>query len=223
MGGFLEAAQTFHYILIIQVIFYTKVAYMKSAIRKVYFYIFIICTFITLYVICEFKNVEEPKEEVLIEYETIEYETAESKLNYETSVEVDEVEVEEEVAVEIIPDEQEEIVEEQKLISLGKFKLTAYCSCKKCCGKWAINRPKDENGNEIVYGSVGIRLIEGISVAVDPRVIPYKTDVVINGDTYIAHDTGGAIKGNRIDVYFDDHQEARNFGVQYAEVFIAAP
>lgn len=110
--------------------------------------------------------------------------------------------------------------EEPELISLGTFKLTAYCSCQRCCGSYALNRPVDENGNEIVYGSIGVRLIAGVSIAVDPRVIPYGTQVVIDGHTYTAHDTGGNIKGNRIDVYFDDHQEAWDFGTQYAEVFV---
>ena len=100
--------------------------------------------------------------------------------------------------------------------------MTAYCSCTHCCGKWAYNRPVDENGNEIVYGSTGEKLIDGVSIAVDPNVIPYNTEVIINDNTYIAHDTGGAIDGNRIDVYFNNHQEALNFGVQYAEVFIVA-
>ena len=110
--------------------------------------------------------------------------------------------------------------EEPELISLGTFKLTAYCSCQKCCGSYALNRPVDENGNEIVYGSIGVRLEAGVSIAVDPRVIPYGTQVEINGHTYTAHDTGGNITGNRIDVYFDDHQEAWDFGTQYAEVFV---
>ncbi len=106
------------------------------------------------------------------------------------------------------------------LRSLGTFTLTAYCSCQKCCGSYAINRPVDENGDEIVYGLIGVRLEAGVSIAVDPNVIPYGTQVVINGHTYTAHDTGGSIVGNRIDVYFDDHQEAWNFGTQYAEVFL---
>ena len=105
-------------------------------------------------------------------------------------------------------------------ISLGEFKLTAYCSCEICCGEYALNRPLDENGNKIVYGSIGERLIAGTSIAVDPNVIPYGTEVVINEHTYIAQDTGGAIDGNRIDVYFDNHQEALNFGVQYTTVYI---
>ena len=100
-------------------------------------------------------------------------------------------------------------------VSLGNFKLTAYCSCSLCCGKWAYNRP-----NGVVYGAIGEELKEGYSIAVDPTVIPYRTEVIINGHTYKAQDCGGAIKGNRIDVYFNDHQAALNFGVQYAEVFL---
>lgn len=115
-----------------------------------------------------------------------------------------------------------ETEEESTLVSLGEFKLTAYCSCQKCCGKWALNRPVDENGNEIVIGSSGEVLIPKVSIAVDTSVIPHGSEVVINGNTYIAHDTGGAIKGNRIDVYHDNHQEAREFAVQYAEVFLVS-
>ena len=100
-------------------------------------------------------------------------------------------------------------------VSLGDFKLTAYCSCFVCCGEWAYNRP-----NGVVYGAIGEELIEGYSIAVDPNVIPYRTEVIINGNTYKAQDCGGAIKGNKIDIYFEDHQKALEFGVQYAEVFV---
>lgn len=100
-------------------------------------------------------------------------------------------------------------------VSLGEFKLTAYCSCEVCCGKWAYDRP-----NGIVYGAIGEELKEGYSIAVDPNVIPYMTEVIINGKTYKAQDCGGAIKGNRIDVYMEDHDDALEFGVQYEEVFV---
>ena len=100
-------------------------------------------------------------------------------------------------------------------VSLGKFKLTAYCPCFKCCGKWAYNRP-----NGVIYGAIGEELKEGYSIAVDPNVIPYKTKVIIDGKTYKAQDCGGAIKGNRIDVYFEDHNDALEFGVQYKEIFV---
>lgn len=117
-------------------------------------------------------------------------------------------------------DKEIEAEKDDKVKSLGNFKLTAYCSCKKCCGKYAKNRPVDENGNEIVYGSIGRVLTQGESIAVDPNVIPYDTKVVINGHEYIAHDTGGAIKENKIDIYFENHQDAVDFGVKYEEVFV---
>lgn len=103
----------------------------------------------------------------------------------------------------------------KKPVSLGEFKLTAYCGCEICCNQWANNRP-----NGVVYGSIGEELKEGYSIAVDPTVIPYGTEVIINGRTYKAQDCGGAIKGNRIDVYFDSHNDALEFGVQYAEVLV---
>lgn len=111
--------------------------------------------------------------------------------------------------------EKEPAEEENKYVNLGEFKLTAYCSCEKCCGIWAYNRP-----NGVVYGAIGEELKEGYSIAVDPNVIPYGTEVIINGDTYKAQDCGGAIKGNRIDVYFDSHEDALEFGVKHEQVFL---
>lgn len=104
--------------------------------------------------------------------------------------------------------------------SLGTFTLTAYCPCEKCCGYWATIRPTDETGAAIVYTSTGEIARAGTTIAVDPSVIPYGSTVKINGHTYIAQDTGGAIRSNRIDVYFADHQEALEFGRQKAEVFL---
>lgn len=106
-------------------------------------------------------------------------------------------------------------------VSLGEFKVTAYCACEKCCGIWATKRPLDANGNPIVYGASGSVLTPGYSIATDPSVIPYGTEVYINGNKYIAEDCGGAIKGNRIDIYMGSHDKARAWGVQNHEVFLA--
>ena len=96
-----------------------------------------------------------------------------------------------------------------ELQSLGTFKLTAYCPCPKCCGEWA---------DGITY--TGTEATAGRTVAVDPKGIPLGSTVYINGSAYVAEDIGGAIKGNRIDVYFPDHKTALQFGVQHAEVEI---
>jgi 3D (Asp-Asp-Asp) domain-containing protein len=125
---------------------------------------------------------------------------------------------EEEKTAVLYSQNQVEEEKEKETVCLGEFVLTAYCPCEKCCGKWARSRPLDENGNDIVIGANGDRLYQGVSIAVDPAVIPYDSKVYINGKEYIAHDCGGAIKGKRIDIYFDNHQDALDFGVQYANV-----
>ena len=95
------------------------------------------------------------------------------------------------------------------LESLGTFKLTAYCPCSKCCGEWA---------DGITY--TGTTATADRTVAVDPSVIPLGSTLYINGQAYIAEDIGGAIKKNRIDVFFDTHEAALEFGVLYADVSI---
>lgn len=51
-------------------------------------------------------------------------------------------------------------------------------------------------------------------------MIPLGSVVVINGIEYIAEDTGGAIKGNVIDMFIGTEQESIGWGVQYYEVYI---
>lgn len=124
------------------------------------------------------------------------------------------------VTVPDAPVETDETEPSAELVSLGDFRLTAYCPCPECCGVWAYNRPVDGHGNEIVYTASGAIAEAGKTIAVDPAVIPYGTEVIIGGNTYVAADSGGAIDGNRIDVYMDDHAEALAFGVQYATVYV---
>lgn len=103
-------------------------------------------------------------------------------------------------------DEQKE--EESNLIYMGRFKLTAYCACSKCCGK-----------SDGITAS-GTKAKQGRTIAVDPKQIPYGTKVVINGHTYVAEDCGSGIGKSCIDVFFNSHKEALNFGIQYADVYI---
>ena len=75
-----------------------------------------------------------------------------------------------------------------KVQYLGKYKLTAYCGCKKCSGKW------------------------GRTIAVDRRKIKLGTKVKIKGKTYVAEDVGGGVKGKHIDVFFSSHKQTMKFG-----------
>ena len=93
----------------------------------------------------------------------------------------------------------EETAPERQLESLGSFKITYYCPCSKCNGKWGAI---DGFGNPLVWGTV----------ATDKRVIPMHTQLVIEGyeDTvFVARDTGGGVKGNHIDIFVPvSHKEA---------------
>lgn len=96
---------------------------------------------------------------------------------------------------------------------LGTFCVTAYCGCSECCGAYAEGR------GDVVTGAIGEPLTANYSVAVDPNIIPLGSTITINGQEYKAQDTGGAIQGNRLDMYFDNHEDAIQFGVQYMEVY----
>lgn len=93
--------------------------------------------------------------------------------------------------------------------SLGMCEITAYCK---------ENYPHICNDGDSSTTATGTIPMAGRTIAVDPSVIPYGSEVIINGHTYIAEDCGGAVKGNRIDILFATHEEALAFGVQYAEV-----
>lgn len=104
--------------------------------------------------------------------------------------------------------------------SLGEYKLTAYCACEACCGAWAADRPLDKDGKPIVYTASMAEAKQGVTVSADTSILPFGTVVEIDGNEYIVQDRGGSVKGKHIDIYFDSHEEAKEFGVQYAEVFL---
>ena len=91
--------------------------------------------------------------------------------------------------------------------SIGRFTLTAYCPCEKCCG------------NNKGITATGTKAKAGHTIAVDSKIIPYGTKVYINGITYTAEDCGGGVKGRHIDVFFNTHAEALEFGRQTATVY----
>ena len=114
----------------------------------------------------------------------------------------------------LVPIEEPKAGEVEEPVAAGKkmtVTATAYCPCSKCCGQWS-------NG----ITATGVTAKAGRTIAVDPRVIPYGSRVTINGHTYIAEDCGGAVKGNKIDIFFDTHSEALDFGKQTLTVYIEA-
>lgn len=107
----------------------------------------------------------------------------------------------------------------QDYVSLGEYKLTSYCACEKCCGYWATIRPLDDNGEPIVYTASGAVARQGVTVAADTSILPFGTVILIGGEEFTVQDVGGGVNGKHIDIYFEDHQAAREFGVRYETIY----
>lgn len=91
---------------------------------------------------------------------------------------------------------------------MGVFRITYYCGCYECSEEYGTNT------------STMVQAKEGRTIAVDPSVIPYGSTVFIDGQPFVAEDCGGAIKGNRIDIFLNDHASTEKYGVDYCEVEI---
>ncbi len=86
------------------------------------------------------------------------------------------------------------------------YKVTAYCPCSRCCGSYA-------NG----ITAMGTTARAGHTIAA-PSNFPFGTRIRMNGHEYVVEDRGGAIKGNRIDLYVNTHAEALAWGVKYLTI-----
>lgn len=117
------------------------------------------------------------------------------------------------------PEEPEEYENEkieaallQRATRIDNVTVTHYDCCVECCGK--------ADG----ITASGVRATPGVTVAVDPSVIPLGSDVLVDyGDGkiqyYRADDVGGAVKGNHIDLCVGSHEEALALGVRTAMVW----
>jgi 3D (Asp-Asp-Asp) domain-containing protein len=85
---------------------------------------------------------------------------------------------------------------------------TAYCPCEKCCSK--------SDG----ITATGIKAKENRTVAADPNILPYGTEILCGMGEFVVEDCGGSIKGNRVDFFFDTHEEALKFGRQEFTIWV---
>ena len=92
--------------------------------------------------------------------------------------------------------------------SAGTFKVTHYCNCERCQGEY------------VGTTATGTVPKAGRTIAVDPSAIPLGSVVKINGQEYVAEDTGGAIKGNRVDIFVADHSEAIVKGIKEEIIYL---
>ena len=102
-----------------------------------------------------------------------------------------------------------------KTPQVATFNTSAYCAAS--CG-----------GNSRTATGATARAY--YTIATDPRYYPMGTIIYIpyfsnspNGGWFIAQDTGGAIKGNKIDVYFNSYAECTRFGRRNLECYVYKP
>ena len=87
---------------------------------------------------------------------------------------------------------------------LGNFQLTAYCKCSECCGKWSGSPTAS-----------GVMPSQGRTVAMGG--VSFGTKLLINGNVYTVEDRGTPY--GHVDIYFNSHSDACNFGIRYADVY----
>ena len=110
-----------------------------------------------------------------------------------------------------------DLIESYEVLTVS---ITAYCPCVSCCGIWSAQHESRIGTDYVQKTSSGTIPTAGRTIATDPKVIPAGSRVIIDGHEYIAEDTGGGIKGNRIDIAFDTHDEAMAFGRQGLDIYI---
>ena len=139
------------------------------------------------------------------------------KVKYQNNEEIEKIKLSEQ----IIKQPVDKIVQIQRnmitsrsgstIVATGEtkiFKITAYCPCSKCCGK------------KTGITASGTRATAGRTVAASSQYA-FGTKLLINGKVYTVEDRGGAIKGNKIDIYMNTHAEALAWGVKYLPVQVA--
>ena len=87
------------------------------------------------------------------------------------------------------------------------YKITAYCPCSKCCGKTTGRTAS------------GTRATAGRTVAASSK-FAFGTKLNIGGHIYVVEDRGGAVTGNKIDIFVNSHAEALQWGVRYLPVSV---
>ena len=143
------------------------------------------------------------------------------KIKYQNDVEIEKTVISEKVVTEPvnkIVQVQKKVATTSRSVSLPRtssastsgattYKITAYCPCSKCCGK-STGRTAS-----------GTKATPGRTVAASSK-FAFGTKLNIGGHVYTVEDRGGAVKGNKIDIFVSSHSEALAWGVRYLPVSV---
>lgn len=89
---------------------------------------------------------------------------------------------------------------------LGEYVASGYCNCSRCSG-----------GHNLTYS--GTTPKSRHTIAADTSVFPIGTKIMIDNVIYTVEDIGGGVTDNRLDIFFDSHQEALDFGLKKVKVY----
>lgn len=92
---------------------------------------------------------------------------------------------------------------------LGEFETTAYCCCRQCC----------PSGQAVTYSGTVPKA--GHTISADIDVFPIGTKLQIGDTVYTVEDVGSGVSGHRLDIYFDSHQQALDYGMKTVDVYMA--
>lgn len=120
-----------------------------------------------------------------------------------------------ELAARVDADREARRAQAEAYEAIGAYEYIGECTVTYYCCEPYAHICGDGDG----LTATGLPVTPGV-VAVDPEVIPLGSTVIIDGQEYLAADTGGAIKGNHVDIAVPTHQEALELGTKTAEVWI---
>ena len=133
------------------------------------------------------------------------------------AIEADAVAAYGELAARVDADREARQAQAEAYEAIGAYEYIGECTVTYYCCEAYAHVCGDGDG----LTATGLPVTPGV-VAVDPEVIPLGSTVIIDGQAYLAADTGGAVRGSHVDIAVATHQEAEDLGVTTAEVWVAA-
>ena len=144
-------------------------------------------------------------------------EDLETRYHAARAIEEDAVAAYGELAARVDADREARQAQAEAYEAIGAYEYIGECTVTYYCCEPYAHVCGDGDG----LTATGIPVTPGV-VAVDPEVIPLGSTVIIDGQAYLAADTGGAVRGNHVDIAVKSHQEAEALGTTTAEVWVVA-
>ena len=144
-------------------------------------------------------------------------EDLETRYHAVRAIEADAVAAYGELAARVDADREARRAQAEAYEAIGAYQYIGECTVTYYCCELYAHVCGDGDG----LTATGIPVTPGV-VAVDPEVIPLGSTVIIDGQAYLAADTGGAVRGNHVDIAVATHQEAEALGTTTAEVWVVA-